>query len=439
MNSDKKERIGWYFYDWANSAFTTTVVTVFLGPYLTSIAKTAADVDGFISILGFNIYAPSYFAYLVSLSVILQVVVLPYLGAIADYTQNKKNILVISAFVGSLATSSMFFLEGSRYMLGGLLFLIANLSYGISVVMYNAYLNDIAEPKERDTISSTGWGIGYLGGGILLALNLVLLFKSSDLGLTTESAVRISLCSAGLWWGGFTIIPLIYLKKYKSKTTFNSKNSLMKVGFKQLQKTVKDSLNYPKTLLFLAAYLFYNDGVQSVIVISAQFGQEELGISMESITLAILLVQFLAFGGSFLFNAIAKKFGTKNTILLSLVIWALSVIYSYYFLYTEAGFYVLATAIALVIGGTQSLSRSLFSRVIPKNKEAEYFGLYEVSERATSWMGPFVFGFALQTTGSYRSAILSLIIFFIIGFVILFFTNIKKAIENVNKRLEAVD
>jgi MFS transporter, UMF1 family len=427
MNDKIKQQRGWYIYDWAVSAFTTTVITVFIGPYLTTIADNAA-VDGQLNILGMNIFSGSFFPYCVSLSVVLQVFLLPWLGALADYSNRKKQLLGIFAYIGSFATMGMFFLEGSNYLLGGILLIVSNLAFGASMVFYNAFLNEIAEPDERDKVSSNGYAVGYLGGGLLLALNLLLVMQAENFGLTTGMAVRISLVSAGLWWAVFTIVPLVRLKSISPiKKLPNNSNTLV-FGFKQIKSTIKDSLKYPKTLMFIVAYMLYNDGVQSVIVVSSQFGQEALGLDIGTLTSVILLVQFVAFGGAKLFDYLASKFTTKNALIISIFIWILCVTYAYLFLNSTAGFYVLGAVIGLVLGGTQALSRSLYSQMIPKGKESEYFSLYEISERGTSWLGPLLFGLSLQFTGSYRIAIFSLGIFFVAGLIMLFKVNVRQAI-----------
>lgn len=419
MQSTRKERIGWYFYDFANSAFYTTVITVFLGPYLTTIAKNCADASGFIDVYGINVFSGSYFAYLVSFSVLLQVVFLPILGAIADYSKRKKLLMGVFAYCGAAATSLFYFLGQGNYMLGGWLFVVANFSFGASVVMYNAFLNDIASAENRDEVSSNGWAFGYLGGGIVLAANLFLFSNAESFGLETSHAVRISLCSAGLWWATFTVLPMLTLKNRSSSHSLGRGEKLLTVGFKKLLATVRDARNHPQTIWFLLAYVFFNDGVQSVIALSSQFGQEELGLELSTLTTVILMVQFVAFGGALLFKYISKLVGNKRAILFSLVIWTAAVLFSYQFLSSEFHFYILGFVVAIVLGGTQALSRSLFSQLIPEGAEAEYFSLYEVSERGTSWLGPFVFGLSLQLTNSYRTAILSLIAFFVIGFVLL--------------------
>lgn len=428
MNIDiKKQQRGWYLYDWAVSAFTTTVITVFIGPYLTTVAQNAA-IDGYLNILGLPIFSGSFYAYCISLSVILQVVILPWLGALADYTNRKKQFLGIFAYIGSFSAMGLYFLDGTNYLLGGILLIVSNLAFGASMVFYNAFLSEIATPDDRDRVSSNGYALGYLGGGLLLAANLVMVMQAENFGITTGMAVRISLISAGLWWAIFTIFPLIWLKSIKTAKPLPKGNNLFSFGFKQVITTIKDSKKYPSTLLFIFAYILYNDGVQSVIVVASQFGQEELGLDIGVLTTVILIVQFVAFGGAKLFDYLARKLNTKTSLIISLIIWILCIFYAYIWLDSEVGFYILGAVIGLVLGGTQALSRSLYSLMIPAGKESEYFSLYEISERGTSWIGPLLFGLSLQMTGSYRIAIFSLGIFFVVGLIMLLKVNIRKAI-----------
>lgn len=424
----RREQTGWYFYDWANSAFATTVVTVFLGPYLTTITKSAADTYGFVHPFGLRIKAGAFFPYLISLSVFLQIFTLPVLGAIADYAHSKKRLLALSAYLGAFSTMGFYFLDGNRYLAGGLLFLIANLSFGASIVFYNAFLPEIASPSERNAVSSKGWAMGYLGGGLLLAINLFLFSQAEKLGLSTGQAVRISLGSAGLWWAVFTLVPLATLKTRQPILTLPEGEHYISAGFKQLRTTFLSIRKYPQTFLFLAAYLLYNDGIQTVIALSSQFGQEELGLPITTLTTVILMVQFIAFLGAILFEHIARRITTKRAIILSLIIWSGTLVYAYGFLKTETQFFFLAAVIALVLGGSQALSRSLYSLMIPKGQEAEYFSLYEISERGTSWIGPLLFGLALQFTGSYRVALFSLIFFFISGLILFSRVKIKQGV-----------
>jgi len=412
-----REQRGWYLYDWANSAFPTTVIALFLGPYITVLAKAAADSQGFIHPLGIKIDARSYWSYLISLSVILQVLFLPIVGAIADYGRKKRECLAATAYLGALATAAMFFLHGNQYHWGGALFLIANVSFGASIVVYNSFLPEIAPPEQRDAVSSRGWGIGYLGGGLLLALNLALYQNAARIGLTEGLAVRISLSSAGIWWGLFTIPTLITLRNRGAMRALTPGQRAIRATLGQLRGTVREILRYPQTTAFLIAYLLYNDAIQAVLALAAQFGNDELKIPVSQLTLAILMVQFVGFFGAIGFQWIAARTGAKRAILASLVLWTATLIYIYAEVKTTLDFFVAAAVIALVMGGSQALSRSLFAQLIPQGKEAEYFSIYEVSDKGTSWLCPMLFGLALQFTRSYRMAILSLIVFFIAGLI----------------------
>jgi len=422
----RRERVGWYFYDFANSAFSTTVVTVFTGPYLTSVARQAADPAGYVHPFGVPVAAGAFFPYVVSLSVFFQVLLLPPLGAIADFSRRKKEMLFLFAYAGAAATVGMYFLHGTRYLLGGGLFLAANVCFGASVVFSNAYLPDLAAPEQRDAVSSMGWALGYLGGGALLALNLLLLSRAPGMGLTTGEAVRISLASAGAWWAVFSLVPLATLRRHRPERNLPEGDGVVTVGFRQLRRTFVRAKGHPQLLLFLAAYLLYNDGIQTVISLSSQFGQEELGLSVTILTTAILMVQFVAFFGALLFNGFAKRVGAKSAVAVSLFLWTGMLIYAYAGLRGAKGFYALAAGVAVVLGGSQALSRSLFSRMIPPGQEAEYFSLYEVGERGTSWLGPLLFGLALQFTGSYRIAILSLAAFFLAGLALLACVDVER-------------
>ncbi len=429
LPESRREQIGWYFYDWANSAFSTTVITVFLGPYLTSVTRNAADSGGFVYPLGIPIAAAAYFPYLVSLSVFLQIFFLPILGAIADYSHLKRQLMGIFAYVGAFATMGLYFVQGGAYQLGGLLFVLANLSFGASVVFYNAILPDIASPDRRDTVSSQGWALGYLGGGLLLLVNLLLYNSAEKFGISSGDAARISMASAGVWWAIFTIIPLLSIRHRESTRRLPPGERYLTIGFRQLRDTFRKASSYPQTLLFLAGYLLYNDGIQTVIALASQFGAEELKLEQSILIQAILMVQFVAFLGALAFGWLATRIGAKRAILGSLLIWTAVVIAAYAFVQPgqPAQFFLLAAVIALVLGGSQALSRSVFSLMIPHGQETEYFSLYEISERGTSWLGPLVFGLALQTTGSYRIAILLLMIFFIIGGFLLSRVDIRRA------------
>lgn len=426
----RREQRGWYFYDWANSVFSSSVITVFLGPYLTTVAKAAADADGYVHPLGIPVRAGSYFAYAISASVLLSVLVMPLAGAVADRTGRKKPLMGVFAYIGAAATTGMFFLSGDRYLLGGALLVTANVAYAASVVIYNSFLPQIAEPQERDAVSSRGWAFGYAGGSVVLVANLVLFLQHDAFGVSEGMAVRICLASAGLWWGAFTVVPLLRLRERGAPREAGAGASgSLGQGFRQLAETVRDMRRYPLTLAFLLAYLVYNDGVQTVISQASVYGSEELGLGQSTLIAAILLVQVLAVAGALLLGRLAARYGAQRTVLGSLVAWTVTIGAGYFLPAGEpAWFFVLAAAIGMVLGGSQALSRSLFSHMVPRGKEAEYFSVYEVSDRGTSWLGPLMFGLTYQLTGSYRDAIISLVVFFAAGFVLLARVPVRRAV-----------
>ena len=434
----RRERTGWYFYDWANSAFSTTVLTVFLGPFLTSVTKVAAgcelgadDCTGRVHPLGITVAAGSFFPYVVSLSVFLTVFVLPVTGAIADRTPRKKPLLAGTAFLAAAATIAMMFVTGDRYLLGGLLFLIANIAGGASIVVYNSFLPQLAGPDERDKVSSRGWALGYLGGGLLLALNLVAVTTLSidDNPQRTLDIARWCIVSAGVWWALFTLIPLAWLREHPGADAAATRGNVLTDGFKQLGHTLRELRAYPLTLFFLLAYLIYNDGIQTVIALASQYGTEELHLEQSTLIITILIVQFLAFGGALLLGALAARIGARRTVLISLALWLAVVVAAYWLPDGEPlPFMLLGVAIGLVLGGSQALSRSLFSQLIPAGREGEYYGFYEISDKGTSWLGPLAFGLVFQVTDSYRIGIVSLVIFFLAGGILLAMVPIRRAI-----------
>ncbi|MET9840698.1 MULTISPECIES: MFS transporter [Streptomyces] len=426
--SRKREQRGWYFYDFAVSVYSASVLTVFLGPYLTSVAKAAADAEGFVHPLGIPVRAGSFFAYSVSASVILAVLLMPIAGAIADRTGRKKPLLAVAAYTGAAATTAMFLLGGERYLLGGFLLVVANASLSVSMVLYNAYLPQISTPDERDTVSSRGWAFGYTAGSLMLIANLALYLGHDSFGVSEGTAVRICLAASGLWWGAFALIPL---RRLRDRAAVREPGAAPAVsGWRQLVATFKDMRRYPLTLSFLLAYLIYNDGVQTVISQASIYGSEELELEQSTLIGAVLLVQVLAVGGALGMGRLARVYGAKRTILGSLAAWAVTLAVGYFLpARTPVWFFVLAAMIGLVLGGSQALSRSLFSHLVPAGKEAEYFSAYEMSDRGLSWVGPLVFGLTYQMTGSYRDAIISLVAFFALGFLLLARVPVRRAVE----------
>ena len=431
--NDRRELFGWKMYDWANSAFYTTVVGALFSPYLTRLAQSAVGENGVVLDLGplGAVTAKSLPTLCVSISVGAQVFLLPILGALGDYSDLKKRLMALFCYIAVIANCLLFFVKGDLYLLGGLLFIIANVCFGASNVFYNAFLPDITTEDQSDKVSSRGFAYGYLGGALLLVVNLLLVLNAERLGMTTGLAVRLSLLSAGVWWGGFALITFALLKSRPAKKTLPPGKSYLSAGFAELRATFKELRRLPLTARYLLGYLIYNDGIQTVIVAASTFLEQELFPQGNPVFLLeiFLMVQFVAVAGALLFERLAYLMTTKKAIIVSLIIWSGIVIYAYGFLNSVPEAWVLAGVIAIVLGGSQALSRSLFSKMIPEGKEASFFGLYEVSERGTSWMGPLLFSLVVSRTGSYRLALLSLIFFFVVGLIVLWITDTDRAIR----------
>jgi UMF1 family MFS transporter len=424
-----REQRSWYFYDWANSAFATTVAGVLFAPYLISVAEKAAcgfagDDDrkchGTVELLGLAISPGSLPSYVITFSTILGAVLYPLIGAMADRTPRKTALLGGLAWSGAAASALLFFLGGDHWLFGSLVFVAANLLFGASIVVSDSLLNLIATESERDRVSSVGWAYGYAGGGLLLAVNFAMVTMHDSIGLSTELAVRISLLSAAVWWAAFTLIPVRGIRNRAPVAVEEAHGGLLGRSFGQLWATIRDLRNYPVALTFLLAYLFFNDGIQTVIYSASTFGQKELGFSEGTVLGTYLLVQFVAVLGAVGFGRAARTYGAKPVILAGIAVWMV-IVTAALFVPEErlVAFLLLATAIGIVLGGTQALARSYFSLFIPRGKEAEYFSLYHAMDRGTSWLGTLTFGLVHQFTDSYRPAVFALILFFVVGGLVL--------------------
>lgn len=446
---ETREQRAWYWYDWANSAYVTTTATVLMSPYLTSVAKAAACPglpDGAtctqaLDVLGLPIAPGSLWFYTITFTTILSALVLIFIGAVADRSPHPTRLFAGFAWVGAVAASLMFFVAGRNWQLGVLLVVVAGIALGGSLVVYDSILCRIANENERDRVSSKGWAFGYLGGGLLLALNFGLDLFHEKLGLDREFATRLSILSAGLWWGGFTLIPYLGLRHLTGtvETPVERTKGVLGGSIAQLRTTLGDLRRYPQTLLFLVAYLFFNDGIQTVIGSSSVYGQEELGFAQGTVLGVFLFVQFVAYFGARLFGTLAARLGAWRTVLNGVWLWTIVVVVAFFVPANSLVlFLVLALLIGIVLGGTQALSRSLYSQLIPKGREAEYFSLYQAMERGTSWFGTLIFGLVYQFSNSYRWAIIALIFFFLVGGVLLSKVRMREGIEQAGNPVPLV-
>jgi UMF1 family MFS transporter len=420
-----RQRRAWYRYGWASQTFPTLVTTVFMSRYLTSVAQHAVGAHGRVHPFGIPVAPGSLFAYDITASTVLLVVLMPMVGAIADRTRRKRDIMLACGWVGALACVAMFAVAGKDWQLGALLYAIAFIGYSCSIVVSYSMLGDLSSHEDRDRISSVGWALAYIGGGVLLAASFVL-----SLFIGKAELARISLCASGVWWIVFSLPILSRLPRHMGPGSGTlAAGGPLTAGFRQLVQTLRHLRGYPLTLGFLIAFLIYNDGISTVVTVASQYGDKQLRLSDTVLLSAILLVQFVAYLGAIWLGRLADRFGAKRVVLSSLVVWLLAVVLGYFLAVGSAWqFFALAVLIALVLGGSQALSRSMFSRMIPAGVEAQYFGFYEVSDSGTSWLGPLIFGLAYQNTGSYRTALVSLVVFFVIGFILLARVPARRAI-----------
>lgn len=441
-----QQQRAWSWYDWANSAYYTTVLSVLFAPYLITIAGNAAgcvDADETcrksVDLLGLHLAAGSLPSYLTSFATISSALVLPVVGAFVDRSAHKRVHMAVFAWLGAISCSAIFFVTGDNWQLGAVAIILSSLFGGCSLVSYYAILVDISTEDERDSASSRGWAWGYIGGGLLLAINLVMVLGHDSFGFSKSMSVRLSMLSAAAWWAAFTLIPFLRLRDYSPRTPPVVGPSIWQRSFGQLWHTLRDLRNYPMTLTFLLAYLFYNDGIQTVITSASTYGSKQLGLDQSVLIAAILMIQFVAWGGALWFGRFAGRRGSwlalKRGTLAWIVIVCLAVLLPRD---NVVLFLLIGAAIAIVMGGTQALSRSFFSFFIPHGREGEYFALYNACERGTSWFGTLLFGVVFQLTGSYRPAILALIIFFVLGLFFLLRLDPARGVREAGNRAPAV-
>jgi len=433
---------GFTLYDVANSAFVTTVVTAVGGPFLTAIAEAAAGEDGRVAVLGLHPRAASLFAYAVSFSVILQVLMLPLLGALSDRPAAKRQVLVVSTAIGSAATVALALVPMGSPLLGVLAFVVANVAYGAAILVYNAYLADVAELPDRDRVSARGYAYGYFGGAFVLALSLALITAADPLGLDGGTAARLTIVVSALWWAVVGWIALRRLDAVQLLPGYDASPSTETLGaqvrgsLRQLKGSISALRALPGTLRYLISFLLFNDAIQAVIALSAVVLTQELFVARGQdaddatpfLLQLILLIQVVAVLGAGVSGRLAARFGAKNVLLLTLVLWTGVVVYAVAALQTTTQAYALGVVIALVLGSSQALARSLFSSMVPAGRQASFFGFYELAERGTAWVGTLVFAVVLDVTGSYRGALLSLLALFVAGGALLASTDTDGAI-----------
>jgi len=398
VNSHKNKRgeiLSWCMYDWANSAFATTVMAAVLPVYYSQVA-------------GVNLpgnTATVYWGYTTAGALLISAFLAPIMGAIADYSGTKKKLLMTFAALGIFATALLYFVTTGDWLMASVFFILGNIGFATSEVFYNSLLPHIASPEKMDQVSTKGYALGYLGGGILLGINVLMIELMSDKILAT----RLSFVTVSIWWAIFTIPILRNVREPKVKENIGPHINPLTGGFKRVATTFKELRSYRELFLFLVAFWIYNDGIGTIIKMATIYGVE-IGIDQTTLIGALLMTQFVGIPFSFAFGRLAKYIGTKNSILFGLFVYTMISIGGY-FMETALHFWILAFLVGTVQGGTQALSRSLFGSMLPKSKTGEFYGFYGMSSKFAGIIGPLVFAIVSQIAGSSRLSILSLLCF----------------------------
>ena len=448
-DSRRTAQRGWSLYDVANSAFMTTLVATVAGPYLLALTNAAATLgptgNKIVHVAGFAVAPGAFVAYLTTAAVILQVILLPVLGAVVDATGNKQRWITGAALTGATLTAILAVLPGSMWFAAGVTYALAVVAFGAALVPYNACLPDIADEAERDRVSARGFAYGYAGGGLLLAVNLAFLqLGPAALGISKDLAVRIDIASVAIWWAVFTLISMRILGKHLPEAASTSSvTSALRHSLTDLKASLEELLRYKQATRFLGAFILFGNGVQGVIGLAGVFIVHELFLANGQseadgtpfVMVLVLVIQFCAVPGALLFARLADRIGTQRAIVTSLGLWIAVVTYAFALLDSKPQALGLAVAIAVVLGGTQSLSRSLFTKMIPSGREASWLSLYNLAERGTSGIATLTFGIALTLTGSYRAGLASLLILFVLGTAVLLLTDTDRAVAQAKTGL----
>ena len=427
--NDKRTIFGWCMYDWANSAYATTVMTALLPNYF---ARAVVGPEG-IQIGNTVVSATSLWGYLVSTAALFVFLCAPVLGAISDFSSAKKKFLTAFAYTGSLFVILLYFCQTGAVWQTAIFFLISQIGFVGANVFYDAFLPQIASDDKMDWVSSKGFSFGYIGGGLQFAIALGLVAGHEVIGVSQGVAARIGMTMAGLWWAGFTLFMLKCLKEAEAVEAMPEKYrstpkviAYVLIGLARTFATMKKVGRFKPLLLFLFAFMIYNDGIQTVINMATIYGTETLGLSTTVLMTTLLAIQIIAAGGALLFSQIAGKIGTKRAVMLSLVLWSGIVTYAY-FLHTASEYFILGVFVGIVLGGSQALSRSFYGAMVPEEASAEFYGFYSVFSKFSAIWGPLAFAVIRQVTGTARLSIISLMAFFIVGLILLSRVDEEKA------------
>jgi UMF1 family MFS transporter len=409
----------WSMYDWANSAFATTIMAAMFPPFYREMATTAGLSEA---------NATAAWAYTTSIALLIIALLAPVLGAISDHTGGKKWYIAFFAGLGILGTGLFVVLGNDTYILGSIFFILGNVGFAGANIFYESLLPHIAKKDDIDQISTRGYALGYVGGGILLVINVLWymqpeLFFMPDVGF----ALRASFFSVAVWWAVFSIPLFRNVPEPSVVRTEDKQVNVLSAGFRRLAHTFRQITRYRQLLIFLIAFWSYNDGIGTIIKMATAYG-DEIGIGLTDMVIALIITQFVGIPFSFGFGWLARRLGTKRSILLGLLVYTFIAIAGY-FMTTATHFYILAFAVGMVQGGTQALSRSLYGVMVPKSQSAEFFGFFSTSSKFAGILGPLLFGIVSQIAGGSRLSIISLIVFFVVGGLILTQVDVEEGVR----------
>jgi UMF1 family MFS transporter len=408
-NEYRKIINSWAMYDWANSAFVTTIMAAMFPPFYRSLVISAGFGEA---------NATAFWAYTTSLALFLIAILAPVLGAISDHTGGKKRYIGFFAGLGILATTLFLFLGDDTFVLGSTLFILGNVGFAGANIFYESLLPHIAKKGDIDQISTRGYAVGYLGGGILLVIN-VLWFTNPNWFFMPGSgfALRASFFSVAVWWAVFSIPLFRNVPEPPVVRSSQEHVNVVGAGFGRVIHTFRRITHYRQLLLFLIAFWIYNDGIGTIIKMATAYG-DEIGIGLTDMVIALIITQFVGIPFSFGFGWLARRVGAKRSILMGLGVYTIISIAGF-FMQTATHFYILAFMVGTVQGGTQALSRSLYGAMVPKSQSAEFFGFFSTSSKFAGIVGPLLFGVVSQVAGGSRLSIVSLVIFFVVGGLLL--------------------
>ncbi len=431
MKNDKKTIFGWCMYDLANSAYITTVSAALLPIYF----KEGIVGEGGIDMFGMSVSATAMWGFMLGFAALLVFLFAPVLGSIADFSSAKKKFLLSFAYFGSMFATLLFFSRPGDVWYAVVLYICTQVCFVGANVFYDAFLPHIASEDKMDSVSAKGYAYGYVGGSIQFGVALALVALHESIGIEQQLAVRIGMAMTGIWWAGWSMFTVKYLKEVKTDTQLPEKYqntpkvfAYLSIGINRTINTAKKVGNFKQLTIFVIAYMIYNDGAHTVTSMAAIYGKEELELGTTHLMVTLLLVQVVAIAGALIFSRIAKGIGARRAVMISLVLWSGVVIYGY-FIHSAMEFFVLGMIVGIVLGGTQALSRSFYGAMIPESASAEFYGFYSVFSKFSAIWGPFTFGLIKQITGTARLAIISLMVFFVVGLILLAFVNDEKAKE----------